>query len=96
MRKNDENTGLGSLCSDGAKFFQIFRIQDGWMALAKEEPFSGVNDPLNEGGELWYAFGTPTKMRAHGSSSNSGAWGSPMGNLSPELLSGAGAAPSRR
>lgn len=55
--QKDDNRGLDASCSCGARFFQIFRIQDGWMALAKEEPFNGVNDPLNEAGDLWYAFG---------------------------------------
>lgn len=27
------------------------------MALAKQEPFVAVNDPVNEQGELWFAFG---------------------------------------
>lgn len=57
MRKYNDNGDLGSFCSYQAKFFQVFRVQDGWMALAKEAPFDGVNDPVNEEGELWYAFG---------------------------------------
>lgn len=40
-----------------ANYFQVFRVQDGWMALAKEEPFAFVNDPVSEAGELWFAFG---------------------------------------
>ncbi len=40
-----------------ARHFQVFRVQDGWMALAKDEPFIAINDPVREDGELWYAFG---------------------------------------
>lgn len=57
MRKHFGKETLDVMLALEARFFQVFRVRDGWMALAKNEPFTSVNDPVHEEGELWYAFG---------------------------------------
>jgi hypothetical protein len=54
-REHSKKSKQAPVCE--ARYFQVFRVRDAWMALAKEEPFIGMNDPVGELGELWYAFG---------------------------------------
>ena len=57
MRKPYVIDKLDKVTDLEARYFQVFRVQDGWMALAKGEPFTSTNDPVHEEGELWFAFG---------------------------------------
>ncbi len=49
-----------------AWFYKVFRIQDGWMALARPEPFRDIVDALRPEGPLWYAFGDTYKEALDG------------------------------